>query len=120
VQNLIPSVAGLSRRSGLPVDTHGGDPTFGLTLYEKQLRGSPFGSSNPRADISALLVLYRSGHTPTRRRDPHEYTLEDVNQGYEGLRNQLSIRALIRFRQVQRPRFPFEPGMLSFTACGVS
>ena len=32
-----------------------------LVLMEKQVRGSLFGSSNPRADIPRMLDLYRSG-----------------------------------------------------------
>ena len=32
-----------------------------LTTYEKQVRGSLFGSSNPRADIPRMLELYRGG-----------------------------------------------------------
>ena len=32
-----------------------------LTLMEKQVVGSLFGSANPRADIPRLLELYRNG-----------------------------------------------------------
>ena len=38
-----------------------------LTLMEKQVVGSLFGSGNPRADIPKLLGLYRRGPARPRR-----------------------------------------------------
>ena len=37
-------------------------PMIQLTLYEKQVVGSIFGSANPRRDIPRLLELYANGH----------------------------------------------------------
>ena len=44
-----------------PTDTSVDMSLFDLTLYEKQVRGSLFGSSNPRRDIPRMLDLYRAG-----------------------------------------------------------
>ncbi|MEO3788474.1 NDMA-dependent alcohol dehydrogenase [Actinocorallia sp. B10E7] len=70
---------------------------FELTLYEKQIRGSLFGSSNPQHDIVSLLNLYRTGQLKLDELITREYALEDINQGYADMRDGLNIRGLIRF-----------------------
>ena len=70
---------------------------FELTLYEKQIRGSLFGSSNPQHDIPRLLELYNIGQLKLDELITREYALEDINQGYEDMRNGLNLRGLIRF-----------------------
>ena len=58
---------------------------FELTLYEKQILGSLFGSSNPRHDIPRLLEMYRAGQLKLDELVTREYTLDEVNQGYEDM-----------------------------------
>lgn len=70
---------------------------FDLTLYEKQVRGSLFGSSNPRSDIPRLLDLHRSGQLKLDELVTREYTLDDVNQGYADMHSGVNIRGLIRY-----------------------
>jgi NDMA-dependent alcohol dehydrogenase len=70
---------------------------FDLTLYEKQVRGSLFGSSNPRTDIPRLLALHRSGQLKLDELITREYTLDEVNQGYSDMHAGVNIRGLIRF-----------------------
>ena len=69
----------------------------GLQLYEKQIRGSLFGSSNPRSDIFSLLALYESGQLKLDELITREYTLEDVNQGYDDMLSGQNLRGLIRY-----------------------
>jgi len=68
-----------------------------LLFYEKQVRGSLFGSSNPHDDILRLLALYESGRLKLDELITREYTLEEVNQGYEDMLNGLNLRGVIRF-----------------------
>ncbi|UUV28642.1 NDMA-dependent alcohol dehydrogenase [Amycolatopsis roodepoortensis] len=68
-----------------------------LTLYEKQLRGSLFGSSNGQHDVPRLLELYNAGLLKLDELVTTEYSLEDVNQGYQDMRDGKNIRGLIRF-----------------------
>lgn len=70
---------------------------FDLTLYEKQVRGALFGSANPRHDIPRLLDMYNLGQLKLDELVTREYALEDINQGYEDMRNGRNIRGLIRF-----------------------
>lgn len=68
-----------------------------LTLFEKQVRGSLFGSSNPRVDIFRMLDLYDSGQLMLDELITREYTLADINAGYDDLRSGVNLRGLIRF-----------------------
>jgi NDMA-dependent alcohol dehydrogenase len=68
-----------------------------LTMMEKQIRGSLFGSSNAQHDIPRMLELYNKGQLKLDELITREYALEDVNQGYEDMRNGLNIRGLIRY-----------------------
>jgi Zn-dependent alcohol dehydrogenase len=70
---------------------------FDLTLYEKQLRGSLFGSSNPRHDIPRMLDLYRAGQLELDELITREYNLEEVNEGYADMHARVNLRGLIRF-----------------------
>jgi Zn-dependent alcohol dehydrogenase len=44
-----------------------------------------------------VLELYNKGQLKLDELITREYTLEDVNQGYEDMRNGLNIRGLIRY-----------------------
>jgi S-(hydroxymethyl)glutathione dehydrogenase/alcohol dehydrogenase len=68
-----------------------------LVLMEKQVRGSLFGSSNPRADIPRMLDLYRNGKLKLDELATHRYKLEEVNQGYDDMRAGRSLRGVITF-----------------------
>lgn len=68
-----------------------------LTLFEKQVRGSLFGSSNPRIDIFRMLDLYNSGQLKLDELITREYPLDDINSGYADLRSGVNLRGLIRF-----------------------
>lgn len=68
-----------------------------LTLFEKQVRGSLFGSSNPRTDVFKMLELYDAGRLKLDELITREYTLEEINQGYADLRAGINLRGMIRF-----------------------
>ena len=68
-----------------------------LTLMEKQLVGSLFGSGNPRSDIPKLLDLYREGQLDLDGLVTRTYALKDVNEGYRAMRDGENIRGVITF-----------------------
>lgn len=70
-------------------------PSAFLTLMEKTIKGSLFGSCNPQYDIQRLLRLYDEGKLKLDELVTTTYTLEDINQGYEDLRNGKNIRGVI-------------------------
>ncbi|MGH3635431.1 MAG: NDMA-dependent alcohol dehydrogenase [Mycobacterium sp.] len=92
-------------RRGKVVVTAIGHPTeltmsgslFELMLYEKSIHGSLFGSSNPRHDIPRYLEMYALGELKLDELITREYTLDDINQGYEDMLSGCTIRGVIRF-----------------------
>jgi NDMA-dependent alcohol dehydrogenase len=68
---------------------------FELTLFQKQLVGSIFGSANPRADIPKLLDLYQAGQLKLDELVTRTYTLEEINQGYQAMRDGENIRGMV-------------------------
>ena len=80
-----------------PTDTCVDMSLFDLTLYEKQVRGSLFGSSNPRRDIPRMLELYHAGQLKLDELVTREYTLDEINEGYADMHSGVNLRGLIRF-----------------------
>lgn len=68
-----------------------------LTLMEKQVVGSLFGSANPRADIPRLLDLYTRGQLKLDELVTRTYGLGEINQGYEDMREGRNLRGVITF-----------------------
>ena len=66
-----------------------------LTLMEKQVVGSLFGSGNPRSDIPKLISLYREGQLDLDSLITKTYPLEGVNDGYDDMRNGKNIRGVL-------------------------
>jgi len=69
---------------------------FELTLLQKRVQGAIFGGVSPRQQIPLLLEAYRSGRlkldelvTP--------YRLDDINQGYQDMRDGKNLRGVIRY-----------------------
>ncbi|MDT7745085.1 MAG: hypothetical protein QOE59_4163, partial [Actinomycetota bacterium] len=72
-------------------------PIGELTLFEKKLKGSLFGSSNPRADIPRMLDLYNHGHLKLDELVTKQYKLDEVAQGYEDMHAGKNIRGVLIF-----------------------
>nr|WP_221217485.1 MULTISPECIES: NDMA-dependent alcohol dehydrogenase [unclassified Mycolicibacterium] len=82
---------------GHPTDLSMDGSLFELTLYEKSIQGSLFGSSNPRHDIPRYLEMYTLGELKLDELITREYTLDEINQGYEDMLAGRNIRGVIRF-----------------------
>jgi S-(hydroxymethyl)glutathione dehydrogenase/alcohol dehydrogenase len=66
-------------------------------MWQKEVRGVIFGAGNPRYDIPNLLALYRSGQLKLDELVTQTYSLDQINQGYEDMRNGTNIRGVITF-----------------------
>ena len=66
-----------------------------LTLFEKRIVGSLFGSCNPVNDIPRLLGLYRSGDLKLDELVTRRYRLDEINQGYADMLEGRNIRGVI-------------------------
>jgi S-(hydroxymethyl)glutathione dehydrogenase/alcohol dehydrogenase len=68
-----------------------------LTLFEKRIIGSLFGSANIRKDIPRLMELYTQGQYNLDDLVTRTYTLDQVNEGYDAMRAGENIRGVIVF-----------------------
>lgn len=68
-----------------------------LTLWNKEIKGTIFGSLNPRFDIPNLLTLYRSGQLKLDELITRTYSLDEINDGYQAMRDGENIRGVIVF-----------------------
>src|SRR5205807_8509204 len=66
-----------------------------LTLFQKRVQGTLFGSANPVYDIRKMLDLYRSGDVKLDELITQTYTLDEINQGYQDLLDGKNIRGVI-------------------------
>jgi S-(hydroxymethyl)glutathione dehydrogenase/alcohol dehydrogenase len=64
-------------------------------MWNKEIKGSIFGSLNPRADIPRLLNLYREGQLKLDELITKRYKLEEINEGYRAMRDGENIRGVI-------------------------
>src|SRR5439155_1464651 len=93
------------RKGGTVVVTGLADPTKTtielpgalLTLFEKRIQGSLFGSGDPFHDIPRLVELYQSGDLKLDEIITTTYTLDQVNQGYQDLLDGKNVRGVILY-----------------------
>ena len=78
------------RKGGTTVITGLADPTAVtvqlsgavMTLYEKTVKGTLFGSGNPMHDIKNLIGLYQAGKLKLDELITNTYKLDDIGQGF--------------------------------------
>ena len=70
---------------------------FELAMYNKAILGSLFGSASPRTEIPRLMALYRTGDLLLDELVTREYTLDEINVGYDDLEAGRNIRGVLRF-----------------------
>ena len=70
-------------------------PAVFLTVFEKQLIGSLFGSGNARRDIPKLLELYTQGQLDLDGLVTRTYPLEGINDGYADMYAGKNIRGVL-------------------------
>jgi NDMA-dependent alcohol dehydrogenase len=70
---------------------------FSLAMMRKELVGCIFGNANPRRDIPRILNLYSEGKVMLDELVTNTYPLEDINQGYDDMRNGTNIRGMVLF-----------------------
>ncbi|SHT24347.1 zinc binding alcohol dehydrogenase [Mycobacteroides abscessus subsp. abscessus] len=84
-------VTGLADPAKLTVHVSGME----MVLFGKTIKGTLFGSANPQYDIVRLLRLYDAGQLRLDELVTTKYHLEDINQGYQDLRDGKNIRGVI-------------------------
>ncbi len=70
---------------------------FMFAMQNQELRGTIFGSDSPRVQIPRLLRLHHEGKLHVDDLITAEYSLDDVQQGYEDLEAGSNVRGVVRF-----------------------
>lgn len=70
---------------------------FGLSMFNKEIKGTIFGSSSPRSEIPRLLREYQRGALKLDELITKTYTLDQINEGYQDMRDGKNIRGVIVF-----------------------
>ena len=68
-----------------------------LTLYQKRLQGSLYGSCAPTSDIPWLIDLYLAGKLKLDELVTTTYSLDEINQGFDDMKAGKNLRGVIRF-----------------------
>ena len=68
---------------------------FELAMWNKEIKGTIFGSLNPRADIPRLLDMYRDGQLKLDELITNRYSLDEINDGYQAMRDGTNIRGVV-------------------------
>ncbi|WP_395672394.1 zinc-dependent alcohol dehydrogenase family protein [Phenylobacterium sp.] len=69
----------------------------GLVAEERSVRGSYIGSCVPVRDLPAYVALYRAGRLPIDRLMSGALTLDEINTGFDRLREGKAVRQVVRF-----------------------
>jgi len=66
-----------------------------MTLFQKTVKGTLFGASNPMRDIPKMLDLYQAGQIKLDELVTRKYKLDEINQGYDDLLAGKNVRGVI-------------------------
>ncbi len=70
---------------------------FNLAMFNQSLLGTVFGSCSPRVQIPNLLRLYQAGLLEIDSLITQEYTLDQVQNGYDDLAAGVNLRGVVKF-----------------------
>ena len=68
-----------------------------FSMYNQELRGTVFGSENPRLQVPMLLRLHHEGKFNVDDLVTNEYSIDEVEKGYKDLKDGKNVRGVVRF-----------------------
>ncbi len=72
-------------------------PQTHLVAEERTVKGSYIGTCVPARDLPRYVALYRQGRLPVDKLLTHRLRLEDINEGFERLREGKAVRQVVLF-----------------------
>jgi NDMA-dependent alcohol dehydrogenase len=70
---------------------------FEFAMMNKQIKGTIFGSDSPRRAVPRLLGMYQAGQLKLDELVTQTYTLDQINEGYQDMRDNKNIRGVLIF-----------------------
>lgn len=93
---------GTTVTAGLPPPTHTiAIPQVNLVAEERTVKGSYIGTCVPMRDLPRYMALYRQGRLPVDRLMTGRLELEDINLGFDRLREGRTLRQVVTFGAAQ-------------------
>ena len=68
-----------------------------LVAEERTLKGSYIGSAVPQRDVPHYISLFRAGRLPVDQLLTHRLKLDDINEGFDRLREGVGVRQVVVF-----------------------
>jgi alcohol dehydrogenase len=68
-----------------------------LVAEERTLKGSYIGSAVPLRDVPRLIALFKAGKLPVDALLTHRLALDDINEGFDRLREGVGVRQVVVF-----------------------
>ncbi len=68
-----------------------------LVAEERTLKGSYIGSAVPLRDVPRLIALFKAGKLPVDALLTHRLRLDDINEGFDRLREGIGVRQVVIF-----------------------
>ena len=94
---------GLTVTVGLPHPDHALQvPATALVLEERTLKGSYMGNCVPTRDVPRFVQAWRDGQLPVDRLLTHRIGLDDINGGFDRLRDGEAVRQAVVFEGAAR------------------
>lgn len=75
---------------------------FLMTNYEHEVKGALFGGASPQVDVPLMLSMYQAGKLKLDDLVTKTYSLEEVGQGYQDMRDGKNIRGVILYGDADR------------------
>jgi Zn-dependent alcohol dehydrogenase len=75
---------------------------FLMTNYQHEVRGALFGGASPQYDIPLLLSMYQAGKLNLADLVTKTYSLEEVGQGYQDMKDGKNLRGVIVYTDADR------------------
>ena len=72
-------------------------PAAALVIEERTLKGSYVGSAVPQRDVPRFIALFRAGRLPVDQLLTHRLKLDDINEGFDRLREGVGVRQVVVF-----------------------
>ena len=70
---------------------------FEFAMMNKEIKGTIYGSDSPRRAVPRLLSMYQAGQLKLDELVTETYSLDEVNQGYQDMRDDKNIRGVLVF-----------------------
>jgi len=68
-----------------------------LVAEERTLKGSYIGSCVPRRDLPNFVGLFQTGRLPVDKLLTHRLRLDEINEGFDRLREGVGVRQVVTF-----------------------